>query len=48
MPGSPEQSPLKFGNMILVGYVKEVLAGLIVTDEGMLRIVMDNDHGAGG
>jgi hypothetical protein len=46
--GKPGTIPAKFGNMILVGYVKEVLAGLIVTDEGMLRIVMDNDHGAGG
>jgi hypothetical protein len=26
--------------LILIGYVKEVLGGLIVTDEGMLRIVM--------
>jgi hypothetical protein len=26
--------------LILIGYAKEVLGGLIVTDEGMLRIVM--------
>ena len=31
--------------LILIGYVKEVLGGLIVTDEGMLRIVMGNLNG---
>jgi hypothetical protein len=34
--------------LILIGYVKEVLGGLIVTHEGMLRIMMGNDHSAGG
>jgi hypothetical protein len=29
----------------LIGYVKEVLGGLIVTDEGMKRIVMGNLNG---
>jgi hypothetical protein len=47
--GKPGTIPAKIRErLILVGYVKEVLAGLIVTDEGMLRIVLDNDHGAGG
>jgi hypothetical protein len=31
--------------LILIGYVKEVLGGLIVTDEGMKRIVMGNLNG---
>jgi hypothetical protein len=31
--------------LILIGYVKEVLGGLIVTDEGMMRIVMGNLNG---
>jgi len=31
--------------LILIGYVKEVLGGLIVTYEGMLRIVMGNLSG---
>jgi hypothetical protein len=30
----------------LIGYVKEVLGGLIVTDEGMLRIVMGTVEGS--
>ena len=36
--------------LILIGYVKEALGGLIVTDEGMLRIVMGNlnDTSQGG
>jgi len=34
--------------LILIGYVKEVVGGLIVTHEGMLRIMMGNDHSAGG
>ena len=32
--------------LILIGYAKEVLGGLIVTDEGMLRIVMGNLKGS--
>ena len=31
--------------LILIGYVEEVLGGLIVTHEGMLRIVMGNLSG---
>ena len=31
--------------LILIGYVEEVLGGLIVTDEGMLRIVTGNLKG---
>jgi CHASE2 domain-containing sensor protein len=41
MPESTELPPAKIRErLILIGYVKEVLGGLIVTDEGMLRIVM--------
>jgi hypothetical protein len=32
--------------LILIGYAKEVLGGLIVTDEGMLRIVMGTVDGS--
>ena len=32
--------------LILIGYVEEVLGGLIVTHEGMLRIVMGNLKGS--
>ena len=31
--------------LILIGYAKEILGGLIVTDEGMSRIVMGNLKG---
>jgi len=31
--------------LILIGYVEEVLGGLIVTHEGMLRIVMGDLNG---
>jgi hypothetical protein len=34
--------------LILIGYVEEVHGGITVTHEGMLRIVIGNDHRAGG
>jgi hypothetical protein len=34
--------------LILIGYVEEVHGGPTVTPEGMLQIVIGNDHRAGG
>ena len=31
--------------LMLIGYIEEVRGGLIVTDEGMLRVVMGNLNG---
>ena len=44
--GKPGTIPAKIRErLILIGYAKEVLGGLIVTDEGMLRIVMGTVDG---
>jgi hypothetical protein len=45
--GSQETIPAEIRErLILIGYVKETLGGLIVTHEGMLRIVIGTVEGS--